>query len=132
MEQPKLRIIGRVRGDIADRDDAPKNYTESSRTGTLEIFPEYREALDGVKAGQVIVVLCWLHLSDREVLKVHPRGDRSRALRGVFATRSPDRPNPISISELKVAAIRDTQLEVEGLDILDGTPVIDIKKKIDE
>ena len=130
MEQPRLHIIGRVRGDIADRDDAPKNYTESNRTGTLEISPEYRDALDGIAAGQTIVVLCWLHLSERDILKVHPRGDHARPLRGVFATRSPDRPNPISISELTVKAIRDTHLEVEKLDILDGTPIIDIKKKV--
>jgi L-fuculose-phosphate aldolase len=76
------------------------------------------------------VVLFWLHQSDREVLQVYPRGDRSRGLRGVFATRSPMRPNPIAVSELKVLAIHGHRLEVSGLDILDGTPIIDIKKQI--
>jgi tRNA-Thr(GGU) m(6)t(6)A37 methyltransferase TsaA len=69
--------------------------------------------------------------STRDVLKVYPRGDKSKGLRGVFATRSPVRPNPIAISELQVLAINGNRLEVSGLDILDGTPIIDIKKKID-
>ena len=130
-KQPALQIVGVLHGDITSREDAPKNYSESQRIGSLEIFPEYEEALDGIVAGQTIVVLFWLHQAARDVLKVHPRGDRSRPLRGVFATRSPARPNPVAISELKVLAIHGNRLEVSGLDILDGTPVIDIKKKID-
>ncbi len=130
MEQPKLQIIGVLHGDITSRDDAPKNFDESERVGTLEIYPEYQEGLEGIAAGQTIVVLFWLHKSSRDILKVYPRGDRSKGLRGVFATRSPVRPNPIAISELKVLAIHGNHLEVSGLDILDGTPIVDIKKKI--
>jgi tRNA (adenine37-N6)-methyltransferase len=130
MEQPILRIIGVLHGDITSREDAPKNYNESERTGTLEISPEYRDGLDGIAVGQTIVVLFWLHKSTRDVLMVYPRGDRSKGLRGVFATRSPVRPNPIAISELKVLDIHGNLIEVSGLDILDGTPIIDIKKKI--
>ncbi len=129
-EQPRLHIIGMLHGDITSREDAPKNFDESDRTGTLEIYPEYQEGLDGITPGQTIVVLFWLHQSNRDTLKVYPRGDKSRGLRGVFATRSPMRPNPLAISELKVLAIHGNQLEVSGLDILDGTPIIDIKKKI--
>lgn len=130
MEQPKLQIIGILHGDIHSREDAPKNFDESERVGTLEIYPEYQEGLEGIVAGQTIVVLFWLHKSTRNNLQVYPRGNRSRGLRGVFATRSPVRPNPIAVSELKVQAIRANRLEVSGLDILDGTPIIDIKKKI--
>ena len=119
-----------LHGDITSREDAPKNYDESERTGTLEIFPEYQDGLAGIVAGQTIVVLFWLHKSDRDTLKVYPRGDKSRELRGVFSTRSPARPNPIAISELKVISVDDNHLVVSGLDILDGTPIIDIKKKI--
>lgn len=125
-----LQIIGLLHGDIKSRADAPKNYDESERVGTLEIFPEYEAGLDGIAAGQTIVVLFWLHESSRDVLQVYPRGDRSRGLCGVFATRSPMRPNPIAISELKVLAIHGNHIEVSGLDILDGTPIIDIKKLI--
>ena len=129
-KQPKLRIIGVLHGDITSREDAPKNYSESERVGSLEIFPEYEEAVDGIVSGQTIVVLFWLHQAARDILKVHPRGDTARKIRGVFATRSPARPNPIAISELKVLAVQGNRLEVLGLDILDGTPIVDIKKKI--
>ncbi|MBU3982944.1 MAG: tRNA (N6-threonylcarbamoyladenosine(37)-N6)-methyltransferase TrmO [Proteobacteria bacterium] len=130
MEQLILQIIGVLHGDITSREDAPKNFDESERVGTLEIYPEYQEGIEGIAAGQIIVVLFWLHKSSRDLLKVYPWGDRSKGLRGVFATRSPVRPNPIAISELKVLAINGNQLEVSGLDILDGTPILDIKKKI--
>jgi tRNA (adenine37-N6)-methyltransferase len=129
-EQPRLQIIGVLHGDIINREDAPKNFDESDRVGTLEIYPEYLEGLEGIVSGQTIVVLFWLHKSTRDILKVYPRGDVSMGLRGVFSTRSPVRPNPIAISELEVLSIHGNHLEVSGLDILDGTPIIDIKKKI--
>lgn len=125
-----MQIIGVLHGDIVSRDDAPKNYSESQRVGTLEIYPEYRDGLDGIVAGQTIVVLFWLHQASQEVLKVYPRGDRSRGLRGVFATRSPIRPNPLAISELKVLNVDGCRIEVFGLDILDGTPIVDIKNTL--
>ena len=130
MEEARLQFIGVLHGDIASREDAPKNFDESERVGTLEIYPEYQDGLDGISAGQTIVVLFWLHQASRDLLKVYPRGDRSKGLCGVFATRSPVRPNPIAISELKVRVIDGNQIEVSGLDILDGTPILDIKKKI--
>lgn len=130
MEQANMQFIGILHGDITSRADAPKNFDESNREGTLEIYPEYQEGLDGIVPGQIIIVLFWLHQASRDILKVYPRGDKSKGLRGVFATRSPIRPNPIAISELKVKAIYDHQIEVSGLDILDGTPILDIKKKI--
>lgn len=130
MEQARLQFIGVLHGDITSREDAPKNFDESERVGILEIYPEYQDGLDGIAPGQTIVVLFWLHQASRDLLKVYPRGDRSKGLRGVFATRSPVRPNPIAISELKVQAVDGSQIEVSGLDILDGTPILDIKKKI--
>jgi len=130
MERPELQIIGVLHGDITNHEDAPKNFDESERIGTLEIYPEYQEGLEGIAAGQTIVVLFWLHKSSRNILKVYPRGDKSKGLRGVFCTRSPVRPNPIAISELKVLAIQGNHLDVSGLDILDGTAIVDIKKKI--
>jgi tRNA (adenine37-N6)-methyltransferase len=130
MEQTKLQFIGVLHGDIRSRAEAPKNFDESDRVGTLEIYPEFQEGLDGITPGQIIVVLFWLHRAARDILKVYPRGDRSRGLRGVFATRSPARPNPIAISELKVLAVDGNTIEVSGLDILDGTPIVDIKKAI--
>lgn len=127
---PELYCIGVVHGDIVNLDQAPKNYDISDHTGTLEIDPRYLDGLDGIKAGMTIVVLFWLHRSSRDVLKVYPRGDRSRGLSGVFATRSPVRPNPIALSELTVLAVEGNHVQVRGLDVLDGTPIIDIKKKV--
>lgn len=132
MELPQIRSIGVLHGDITSCEDAPKNFDISDRKGTLEIYPEYQQGLDGIAPGQTLVVLFWLHKADRDILKVYPRGDRSRGLRGVFATRSPARPNPIAISELKVLAVDGHRLQVSGIDILDGTPILDIKKKLNE
>ena len=128
--QAQLNFIGVLHGDIQNCGDAPKNFDESDRVGTLEIYPQYKAGMEGISPGQTIVVLFWLHLSNRDTLQVYPRGDKSRGLHGVFTTRSPVRPNPIAISELKVLSVRDTHIDVAGLDILDGTPIVDIKKKL--
>ena len=110
--------------------DAPKNYNESAETGRLEIFPPYLEAMGGIEAGQTLVVLFWLHEARRDLLKVYPRGDRSRGLRGVFATRSPVRPNPIAVSELTVLKVQGNEIEVSGVDVIDTTPILDIKSAV--
>ncbi len=126
----ELVIIGILHSDIKSLDDAPKSYGESERTGTLEIFPEYIDGLDGVMPGQTITVLFWLHHSARDILKVHPRGKKENRMRGVFSTRSPVRPNPIGVSDLEVMAVDGNRVQVKKLDMLDQTPIIDIKKKI--
>jgi tRNA-Thr(GGU) m(6)t(6)A37 methyltransferase TsaA len=130
MDHPQLQWIGVLHSDIISRADAPKNFTESDCIGTLEIYPRYVEGLEGIVPGSIIVVLFWLHEADRSILKVYPRGDTSRGLHGVFATRSPVRPNPIAISELQVLSIEGNRLNVSGLDIVNGTPIIDIKKQL--
>jgi tRNA-Thr(GGU) m(6)t(6)A37 methyltransferase TsaA len=125
-----IKPIGILHCDLQTREETPKNYDESEHGGTIEVFPEFREGLEGIKKGDTIVVLFWLDRADRTILRVHPRGDTSKPKRGVFSTRSPVRPNPIAVSELLVEEINDNILTVRGLDILDATPVIDIKKKI--
>ncbi|MGR0482674.1 MAG: tRNA (N6-threonylcarbamoyladenosine(37)-N6)-methyltransferase TrmO [Candidatus Electronema sp. V4] len=130
MQQAEVRFIGVVHCDILRPEDAPAFYDQSERSGVLEIFPEYQDGLMGIAAGQTVIVLFWLHLADRSTLKVYPRGDRTKGLRGVFATRSPMRLNPIAVSELKVLAVDGGRLEVSGLDIINGTPILDIKKRM--
>jgi L-fuculose-phosphate aldolase len=125
-----IQPIGVLHCDLQNREQTPKNYDESEHVGTIEIFPEYLEGLDGIRKGDTIVVLFWLDRSDRTILRVYPRGDKTKPKRGVFSTRSPVRPNPIAISELFVENIADNLLTVRGLDILDSTPIIDIKNKI--
>ncbi len=122
--------IGMVHCRLKTKAEAPKNYSESSETGILEIYPEYLEGLKGLKAGQTIMVLFWLHQAQRDLLQVYPRVDRSQGLQGVFTTRSPMRPNPIAVSELKVLAVRGLELEVSGIDMIDGTPILDIKRSL--
>lgn len=125
-----VQPIGILHCDITSRELAPKNYDISSRTGTIEISRQFLAALEGINKGDTIMVLFWLHKAERDILRVHPRGDTSRPKRGVFSTRSPVRPNPIAVSELHVEDIKENLLAVSGLDILDGTPVIDIKSKV--
>jgi tRNA-Thr(GGU) m(6)t(6)A37 methyltransferase TsaA len=125
-----IQPIGILHCDLKNRAQTPKNYDESKQTGSIEIFPEYRKGLEGIHIGDTIIVLFWLDRADRTILRVHPRGDTSRPKRGVFSTRSPVRPNPIAVSELLVENINGNILSVRGLDILDATPVIDIKNKI--
>ena len=117
-----------VHSSLEQRADAPKQGYEGAPDARLEVLPDFAQALDGIEAGQEIVILTWLHESQRDVLKVHPRDDRRIRLTGVFATRSPDRPNPIGLHRVRVLAI-DHQgwLHVQGLEAIDGTPVIDIK-----
>jgi len=123
-----VRPIAWVRSSLAQRADAPKQSYEGAPDARLEIVQEFIPALDGIAAGHEIVILTWLHEAQRDVLKVHPRDDLRIRLTGVFATRSPDRPNPIGLHRVKVLAI-DNQgwLHVQGLEAIHGTPVIDIK-----
>ena len=130
MTDPTLTPIGILHCDLKTREQTPKNYDESEHRGTIEIYPEFLAGLEGIRRGDTIVVLFWLDRADRSVLRVHPRGDMTKPKRGVFSTRSPVRPNPIAVSELLVDDINDNVITVKGLDILDATPVIDIKKKI--
>jgi len=125
-----IRPIGILHCDLKNREQTPKNYDESEHVGTIEIFTEFSEGLEGIRRGDTIVVLFWLDRADRTILRVHPRGDKTKPKRGIFSTRSPVRPNPIAVSELLVEDIKDNLLKVRGLDILDSTPIIDIKNKI--
>jgi|Deesub1362A_J573_1020465.scaffolds.fasta_scaffold00635_3 dUTP pyrophosphatase len=92
----------------------------------IRIFSEYSDALEGVKEGMWIWVLYFFHRAG-EKLKVHPRGDISRPLRGVFSTRSPERPNRIGMSLARLLHVEGELLLIDGIDALEGSPVIDIK-----
>ncbi len=90
-------------------------------------MPEAVPALDGVGEGDELLVLTWLDRARRDVLQVHPRGDTSRPLTGVFATRSPHRPNPLGLHRVTVLEVAGPRLRVSDLEALDGTPVVDLK-----
>ena len=130
MKPITLSPVGIIHCALTTSEETPRNFDISNETGTLEIYPRYLEAMDGIRPGQTLVVLFWLHQARRDLLKVYPRGDRSRGLHGVFATRSPMRPNPIAISELQVLAVDGNTIKVSGVDVFNETPILDMKKKV--
>ena len=93
----------------------------------LELTSGTAPGLMGITAGDELIVLTWLHLAQRDVLQVHPRGDVNRPLTGVFATRSPDRPNPVGLHRVSVLEVSGRKLRVAPLEAIDGTPIVDIK-----
>ncbi len=123
----KLVAIGTVESPLTDRASAPKQGDEGAPEAWLAFEPAFADALDGIAAGDVLLVLTWLDRARRDVLRVHPRGDPSRAEQGVFNTRSPDRPNPIGLHRVTVAEIEGTRMRVRELEALDGTPIVDVK-----
>lgn len=123
----ELHPIGVVRSPLADRASAPRQGDEGAPNAWIELTASVAEGLEGIAAGDELVVITWLHEARRDVLKVHPRRDESRPLAGVFATRSPDRPNPLGLHRVTVLEIAPGQLKVGPLEAIAGTPVVDIK-----
>jgi tRNA-Thr(GGU) m(6)t(6)A37 methyltransferase TsaA len=128
----ELRPIGAVRSPLKDRDAAPKQGDEGAPEAVLEIAPGFVQGLDGIGQGDEILVLTWLDRAERDVISVHPRGDATRPKAGVFATRSPDRPNPIGLHRVRVMAVDGDALRVEDLEAIDGTPILDLKPVLGE
>ena len=124
--------IGVVRSSLKNRSEAPKQGREGAPDAWLEIVADVEPALEGIEPGDDLVVLTWLDRSRRDVLRVHPRGDPENPMAGVFATRSPDRPNPIGLHRVTVREIDGARLKVGPIEALDGTPVLDIKPVLPE
>jgi tRNA-Thr(GGU) m(6)t(6)A37 methyltransferase TsaA len=122
-----LQPVGFVQSAITTRSQAPKQGYEGAPDVWIEMDNAMLPALEGVEVGDDIILITWFHKSKREVLQVHPRGDVNNPITGVFATRSPDRPNPLGLHRVTVRQIQQNKLLVGPLEALDGTPVIDIK-----
>ena len=122
--------IGRVESPLADAAEAPKQGFEGGPDAWLVFEPRVLDALDGLEPGARVIVLTWLDRADRTVLRTRPRDDPDRPELGVFATRSPDRPNPIGLHLVEVVEVDGARLRVRDLEALDGTPVVDIKPQI--
>ena len=129
MNQPGSEVtpIGKVESELIDPASAPKQGDEGAPDAWLVFEPAVVEALDGIRAGDEVIVLTWLHRAHRDVLRVHPRGDVSRAQQGVFSTRSPHRPNPIGLHRVEVVSIDGARIRVRSLEAVDGTPILDVK-----
>jgi tRNA-Thr(GGU) m(6)t(6)A37 methyltransferase TsaA len=123
----QLRPIGVIHSVVKTRAGAAKQGAEGAPDVWLEVDPKFAECLDGLKAGDEIIVITWLHQARRETMKVHPRSDPQNRLMGVFATRSPDRPNPLGLHQVTVRKIVKNRLRVGPIEAIDGTPVMDIK-----
>jgi tRNA-Thr(GGU) m(6)t(6)A37 methyltransferase TsaA len=123
----RVRPIGVIRSTLKARGQAPKQGAEGAPDAWLEVSPFAVEGLAGVRAGDDVVVVTWLHRARRDRLKVYPRSDRRRPLTGVFATRSPDRPNPLGLHRVTVRRVERNRLRIGPIEVIDGTPVIDIK-----
>jgi tRNA-Thr(GGU) m(6)t(6)A37 methyltransferase TsaA len=128
MEEYIVRPIGIVRSALKDPADAPKQGALTGQEAEIVVDPSFLPAMDGLDRGRgKIVVLCWMHRADRVRLKVHPQGQEELPERGVFSTRSPHRPNPVTLHTVTLLSIEGNALRVRGMDAIDGTPVIDIK-----
>ena len=122
--------VGHIESSLVDRSDAPKQGTEGAPEAWLVIDPTLTDALDRLAVGDEVVVLTWLHQARRDVLQVHPRSDAATRLHGVFATRSPDRPNPIGLHPVRILAIDGHRLKVSDMEAVHGTPSLDIKPQL--
>jgi tRNA-Thr(GGU) m(6)t(6)A37 methyltransferase TsaA len=122
-----LKPVGFVRSTLKRWREAPRQGSEGAPEAWLEMAPSVARALQGIVVGQDIFLITWLHQARRNVLKVHPRSDKNLPLIGVFATRSPDRPNPLGLHRVTVLEVAGNRLRVGPLEAIDGTPVVDIK-----
>lgn len=122
-----LSPIGVLRSPLKQRAEAPKQAREGAPDAWLEVNATVAEGLEGIEVGQEVILITWLHQADRDTLRVRPRGDETMPLTGVFATRSPDRPNPLGLHRVTVLAIEGHRLKVGPIEAIDGTPVVDIK-----
>ena len=122
-----MHPIGWVESPLVDRDAAPLQGDEGAPDAWIVLDPKMQPAARDLDVGTEVIVLTWLDRTDRDALVVHPRGDPDRPARGVFSTRSQDRPNPIGLHRVQILAIDDTRIHVRNLEALDRTPVVDIK-----
>lgn len=126
-ESGRLRPIGTIRSELKERKGAPKQGREGAPDAWIDILPWAADALSGLTIGDELIVITWLHEARRDVFKVHPRSNPHNPLTGVFATRSPDRPNPLGLHPVVLREINGMRLRVGPIEAIDGTPVVDIK-----
>jgi tRNA-Thr(GGU) m(6)t(6)A37 methyltransferase TsaA len=126
----EVKVIGRVESPLTNLEAAPKQGDEGAPDAWLVFEPAVLSALEGIRPGDKVTVLTWLHHARRDVLKVHPRGDVLRAQQGVFSTRSPHRPNPIGLHPVEIVSMDGGRVRVRNLEALDGTPIVDLKPEL--
>jgi tRNA-Thr(GGU) m(6)t(6)A37 methyltransferase TsaA len=119
--------LGFLQSSLASREEAPSQGDEGAPDAWLKVNETVAEGLEGIGVGDEILLITWFHQSRRDILKLHPRWDENNPLTGVFATRSPDRPNPLGLHRVTVLAVEGRRLKVGPIEAIDGTPIVDIK-----
>jgi tRNA-Thr(GGU) m(6)t(6)A37 methyltransferase TsaA len=127
MASYEAKAIGCVESILAELESAPRQPDEGAPPAWLVFEPDVLEGLQGLRAGDEVILLTWLDRARRDVLTVHPRGDTVRPQEGVFSTRSPNRPNPIGLHTVEITDIDGLRLRVRHIEALDGTPILDVK-----
>lgn len=128
-----LKPIGIVRSKLKTLEECPKQGQEGAPDAWIEIDTAFIKGIDDLEVGQEIIILTWLHLARRNELKIHPRADKRRPQKGVFAMRSPHRPNPIGLHKVLIQEIDPAgKIRVYPLEVIDGTAVVDIKSVKEE
>jgi tRNA-Thr(GGU) m(6)t(6)A37 methyltransferase TsaA len=123
-----IKFIGEIQSPLKEIKDCPLQEFEGGPEAIIVIKEEYQDAMSGLKAGSRILLFTWLHKGDRSVLTTKPRNNPKAKDTGVFATRSPDRPNPIGLHEAEIIEITNKgEIKVSNLEVVNGTPLIDIK-----
>ena len=122
-----LYPLGFLQSPLKELQEAPMQGREGAPDAWLEVHASFAEGLEALAVGDELIVITWLHKAQRDILKVHPRGDGTVPLAGVFVTRSPDRPNPLGLHRVTVREIAGARLKVGPIEAIDGTPVVDIK-----
>ena len=125
--QPEIKFIGTIQSPLKKLEDCPRQENEEAPAASVIIYPEFIEGIKDIKAGTELLLFTWLHQADRTVIQTKPRNDPKAPDTGIFSTRSPDRPNPIGMHQVKIISIEAGVLKVAALEALDQTPVIDIK-----
>ncbi|HEX6596739.1 MAG TPA: tRNA (N6-threonylcarbamoyladenosine(37)-N6)-methyltransferase TrmO [Acidimicrobiales bacterium] len=126
----ELSPVGRIESPLTDPTAAPKQGDEGAPEAVVVLEPGFLDGLADLRPGDRVIVLTWLDRADRDTLRVHPRDDLSQPLRGVFSTRSADRPNPIGLHPVEILGVDGVRVRVSGIEAVDGTPVVDIKPEI--
>ena len=127
-----VRSVGMIRSTLRSRDEAPRQGGEGAPDAWLDIDPRFAPALSRITLGDDLIIVTWLHQANRDVLEVHPRDDLKNPLTGVFATRSPDRPNPLGLHRVTVREVQGTRLRIGPMEAIDGTPVVDVKAVLND
>ena len=130
MDELNITPVGYIRSDITERGQAPRQGRDADLGARIEVLTQYCDALNGIGQWFQLQVICWMHLADRKIMAVHPKGNANAPLTGVFGTRSPARPNPVAVYTVDLLSVEGNTLYVKGIDAVDGTPVLDIKPHI--